>query len=913
MALPLTKTTANLAKQINVEPNIVLEIDGIETIFGAQSISEYIRIGDPDLYIGEYPGWESWVIGGVRLIQGQSSYLSFNNGGTTRLTQKLDVSRAQGSSVTQFVVTLIDKNEEISRIISPGQVVDDVLYRDCVVRIGFKDSAYPQDYNVVFRGVIQSIKAGAGYINLILSASEAKKIPPIFPKVVSKSTTILNYRSGTLADIFYENRDDVTNLVTVTYVNTGVAGSENVIVVGTNITVQMQTGASTARMIKKAIEEDPDAHQLVNAKITGDEDAFQSAGSVSLDVGDTVDVEDGSLFKNPTDILRTFIKIGDEMMEYTNVTGDTISGITRGSFDSIPFLHEDGEEVQQVFQLEGNPIDIALKVMLSRGDEYYKEDVKIKSIVQVDAFNQIPNGVMFDQIDIFEEYGVAVEDLFTIEDADIPGNNVVDSIIVEAGYTNDGTYIVLADPLSVELTPANAVGKFKSQFNTLPVGMGMKNKEVDIRQHQYIRDTFLAVNEIAVVCTEEKNGKDWIEQQLYLPAACFSVPRKGRSSIAYHIGPLSFEKIVLLSTDNVPNAKDLVVERSTSENFANTIRFLYDYDPVSGEYLTDPVYESEASKAQVKIGEKNITIESRGVRTNLNGANFTAQSARRLLSRYQYGAEYIKGVKVLFGDGYAIEIGDIVAVDFADLQLTDFKTGTRLGEIRLMECLNKTLDSKNGDVTVDLVNTVYNVDDRFGVISPSSRVGVGSTTTKVILKKTFSTKSFQKESLKWDNQNVSYIGQDVIVHNEDWSIVYETTIQGFDNNDPQGMLVDPPLSTAPGEEWVVCCPNYPTDTDPKVLQFWKNRHAFFSHSLLVASGSSQTVFTLAAAPANIPFKGSYVRLHNDDFSAYSPEVKVTDITGLVVTVDKPLGFVPNSTHRVELIGFPDKGSAYRII
>ncbi len=170
MALPLTDTALQVSMQGNVTPTIVLEIDGLDTAFGSAHIYKYARIGDPDLYIGD-----DWTIGGYRLLDDQSAYVSFNSGSTTKITQKLDPSRAQVASVSSMVVSLIDKNEDVSRLVSPGQVLPDVIGRRATVRIGLGGTAYPDDYVCVFRGVIQTVEAGSGFVNLILNNTEERK------------------------------------------------------------------------------------------------------------------------------------------------------------------------------------------------------------------------------------------------------------------------------------------------------------------------------------------------------------------------------------------------------------------------------------------------------------------------------------------------------------------------------------------------------------------------------------------------------------------------------------------------------------------------------------------------------------------------------------------------------------------
>lgn len=904
MALPVTTSADQASKQTQVTPNMVLKIDGYDKLFGSAQIYKYIRIGDPNLFIGD-----DWFIGGYSLIDNQSPYFSFNSGATTKITQKLDPSRAQGSSVSSMVVALVDKNEEMTELITPGSILPELLGRRATVYMGFQDTAWPEDYNIIFQGFFTSLESGAGVINLILSNPEEKKRSPVFNKRTAKLTANFNYRSVNFQDIFYQNRDDVTNLVTINYTPGAVAGSEVVSLIGTNIYVQIQDGFSTAAQIKKAVENSPLSNQLVTARIEGDSSNTQTIGSATLSVDTAIFVDDTSLFPSPipAEGFETFLKVDSELVQYTGKTLTSFTGCVRAQLNSVGALHKLDNDLESVFRLRGNGIDLALKTMLSGSLTYYLENMTVASIVKYDAISSIDDAIFFNT-DLEKEHGVAVGDKVSITLATNGVNNVIDSVILEIGLTDSGTYLVLSDNLTAELV-TGAVAKFKSQFNVWPIGMGLLPKEIDIAQHLFIRDTFLPTFELDVFVNDVTNGKDFIEQQLYLPMACFSVPRKGRSSVAIHIAPLPTYEIVTLDDKSVLNPEQLKLGRSTSEQFANQVNFSIDYDPVTDKFSRVLQYTNSESKVDIPVGDKLIDIKSYGLRTLSNADQLSEQAAKRLLRRYARGAEFIKNVKVKFGTAFKIEIGDIVAVDYKALKISDIATASRSGTIKLMEVQNKTIDNKTGDITVDVVNTIFGTNDRFGLISPASEVTSGSTTTKIKILKSWSTKSFQKESSKWRQ----YINQKVLVHSEDWSIQAETTIVGFDDNDPQGMIVNPALPFTPLAGYIVQAPVFPNSTDTRELSFYKLRHAFFSPQVQVVTGISQTVFTVSNTDALKFFVGSQVRLHNYSYTDDAPEALVTDITGNQITINKPTGFTITSDHYVDLIGFPDKSSAYRII
>jgi hypothetical protein len=54
----------------------------------------------------------------------------------------------------------------------------------------------------------------------------------------------------------------------------------------------------------------------------------------------------------------------------------------------------------------------------------------------------------------------------------------------------------------------------------------MVPKEVDIEQHQFIKNTFLPTAQLDFFKQNILNGKDFLDSQIYLPLTCFSVPLK---------------------------------------------------------------------------------------------------------------------------------------------------------------------------------------------------------------------------------------------------------------------------------------------------------------------------------------------------------------------------------------------------
>lgn len=86
-----------------------------------------------------------------------------------------------------------------------------------------------------------------------------------------------------------------------------------------------------------------------------------SAGATTATVADT------SSFEFDTQTPIGAIKIESEYITYTGKTGTTFTGCTRGAFGTTDATHSDTTTVTEVVLLRGHPLDIALRLLVSRG------------------------------------------------------------------------------------------------------------------------------------------------------------------------------------------------------------------------------------------------------------------------------------------------------------------------------------------------------------------------------------------------------------------------------------------------------------------------------------------------------------------------------------------------------------------
>lgn len=178
--------TSQQSKQLNV----VLEIEGLDTTFGVQNTYTKVRYGDPGIYYGE----PNLVYGALRALDSCKPYLMFDSGLT--LSQRLEPEQGR-ASISQMSFALIDKDGEVSRLISPGGgVLDEILGRAIMVRMGYVQTSYPEDYTVIFRGIITQVSSVAGRVNFTIGDANQKRRSATFK--VAKATLTAGIDASTL-------------------------------------------------------------------------------------------------------------------------------------------------------------------------------------------------------------------------------------------------------------------------------------------------------------------------------------------------------------------------------------------------------------------------------------------------------------------------------------------------------------------------------------------------------------------------------------------------------------------------------------------------------------------------------------------------------------------------------------------
>ena len=182
--LELTKEALAKSLEPEVRPHLILEIDGIDEVFGYYPIVRTAKIGDKGLVVGG-----GWKIGGFTENPNSRPYISLT-GSSSQLSQQLEQDKGGSGSIGSLTIELVDKSEEITRLVSE-QVEVDLLYRKATVYFAFKDTSHPKDSIRILTGVITDLKAKQGSYIFTIQYPEALKKQSLFTPVQSSLVSAL--------------------------------------------------------------------------------------------------------------------------------------------------------------------------------------------------------------------------------------------------------------------------------------------------------------------------------------------------------------------------------------------------------------------------------------------------------------------------------------------------------------------------------------------------------------------------------------------------------------------------------------------------------------------------------------------------------------------------------------------------
>ena len=623
--------------------------------------------------------------------------------------------------------------------------------------------------------------------------------------------------------------------------------------------------------------------------------------------------------------VRLFIKVGDEFIEYQQGGHETdgygtnqflnvvrgVSPVANMATPSVAAAHNAGDTVDGYIMLTDHAMNLALKIMLSGFNGPYKTGQSILSLGPMGFSTAIllPNNV-----DAVRDLGLSVGDYITISGDTYGGNNVTCTVTGFNDQYNQTNRYIFTSQTFTESDSSPATISLRSQYDVYPMlaGCTLPAWEVDVGTFQYYKNTFLNSSfnsyQFLINGTGEA-GKTFIESEILLPLGAYSLTRQGKISMGLTKPPIADARTQVLSNQNVLSPESIQVQRGVNNRkFFNEIDWSYDCDETN-----TPTSQRNAVNATslATIGISSILpITSRGARTSLGFTTIVSNRENLIFNRYA-NASVLIDLKTTLGVGNQIEVGDVLVLnDNGALQIPNFSTGLRNLGTQLFEVINRSLDFKTGVATLQLEGGTGAVPtDRFATIAPSSFIVNGSTGSRIIITESFGAIYPGNEQKKW----TSYVGLNVRVHSTDWLVSGTTVFTGFDPNNNHAMLLSPALSFTPTDGMIVDLAQYPTNSLKTDQAVAKLVHAYMDPTVQVVSGASQTVFNVGGGDISKFQIGQIIFLHDNTYTRVSSEVTITNISGNTITVNTALGFTPDASMKIELIGFADGGYAYRMV
>lgn len=631
----------------------------------------------------------------------------------------------------------------------------------------------------------------------------------------------------------------------------------------------------------------------------------------------TITVDDASEFYEPSTDFRTFIKIEDELIEYTGISGNDFTGCIRGSLTTIASTADDDAEVTSFYEISGNSLDLARRLLLSGSGD---TDTTTVFAINDDGTNFIQNAVFFDVYDIREILGASTGDIIDLTSVSLPANDFTNRVILDFGQIDGRSYYIVDGPnLTTETTP-NATSVMRSQFDVFPEGCALKMHQIDQARFEEIETLFTSrFLDFRFYIKDEIDADKYINEKIYLPSSFYHLPRLGKNSVGVFAPPLTSLDTVRVDSSavNKNSIGKISPKRGVGRHFYNYVTFRIDEDPIEDLFQVRRTLFSQDSINRIPAKNKGILIESGGLRKNTQTLQTIAQNSDRIIERYRFAAIEI-ACEVLYSVGVRIEIGDPVVFGDEFLQVSDDSRGDRKFRPRIMQVINKSIDFFTGRTSLLLLDTSYSIFSRFGVISIASKVL--SINNNIIETTPFCPSITDTEIETW----TPFIGTRVLLRLPDFSYTEELTLQTIENGKLR-FFETPTLPSFPvnnGQEGafnkdyfltdlIIETVNYPQNGDLTDQQLWKDTYIYFNPRLTITNVIDESNFEVSATDAQAIIEKAYIIVHSPDFSSESQEVTVNSVLSNKVTTNVPLNYLPSIGDEVDLVGFTDGGFPYR--
>jgi hypothetical protein len=605
--------------------------------------------------------------------------------------------------------------------------------------------------------------------------------------------------------------------------------------------------------------------------------------------------------------LELYALINNEIIRYTGLVAETdsqypaLSGVTRAQLDTVQTSHDKDSSVETRYKLIGNPLELALQLLV--GSSKYTNKLPVIASNQVTTATNINGALKVNNFDAQFTYGLSVGDniLGTINGVGI------DVTITGFGKNNDGTSYVLTDgnfATNATLTDSLGVKSKYDVFNGSPdVGAKVPANKVDVVEIQNILKQFPIWPTLEIYLHSEIDYIEFIQKELLRPFGMYLIPTE-KISIKYSQPPLSVKDAYVLNENNIINPQKIKSTRSTGNYFYNTIIYKFEETPEEeGKFLAGEVNIDADSSTLIPVGTKSYVVSSKGIREK--DRMHARYASRYLLNRYSRGSE-VFNVECNF-ETIKVEIGDVVRLQ--GCKIYNSNTGKKNDLDRYVEVIDKKINFTKGSVNFVLLDSgLDNLKGRTGVVCPASKITTIGTNYIVVQT------SFGYNGTEVEKYN-DFLGITYKIYNDDHSLSEELTIDYVDTATNRiyfnSNIVESYNTTTHDVFFTIADYNTSAGTSDDLA---KSEFGYIGKVITLTSGTGfNTTIDVGASDIDLFYKDDKITVIKSDFSKYEDAIISSVNTNTnVVTLSKALTFSPASGDFVTRTSFDDASEPYII-
>jgi hypothetical protein len=180
--------------------NIVVVFDGIDTAFSTLPTFRALLYGDPEIHYGE----SGLFYGNLLERDDVEPLLSVESSLT--ISQRLEPEQGR-ASIQQLTLVFVDKNQAFSSALFAA---GEMLGRRCRVFVGYQNSAFPNDYVTVSRGLITNVQFQTGRVVVTLGDLGQRRRTAIFTAAKTALSVGVNSSVTSIPVISYDGFYDLT-------------------------------------------------------------------------------------------------------------------------------------------------------------------------------------------------------------------------------------------------------------------------------------------------------------------------------------------------------------------------------------------------------------------------------------------------------------------------------------------------------------------------------------------------------------------------------------------------------------------------------------------------------------------------------------------------------------------------------